>query len=141
MTTNIKPSLLAPILGATIATFFMLLYVFLFSEAQLSLNKLLSIINIIPITFFLLLIISYIFSFIGGFILLKLKERYLWTDKLFWVYCTLTGLTIGLVIGLIDFYSHKSIVKLVFILLSFMFASLFNASFYTSLKEQINDKN
>jgi hypothetical protein len=126
---------LSPLLGSAVATILMLTY------SVIEVGSVSSVLLVFPIVFGVFAIVSYVFSLTLGKWLIYRQDMNFFSDGVFMFYAFLIGFAVGLAFSVLSFYINSgSILKSVFIVLSFSLGGLFNASFYVSLRKELKIK-
>jgi len=127
---------LSPLLGAGIATIIMAVHTII--ALRLSINDIFTLLQILPLSFLIYSIISYVFSIPIGSLLIKRKNYYGWSDGFFLFIALICGSLIGLVFSILNYNVEKSFLTAFFIWIVFSLGAVFNASFYIALKKELD---
>jgi hypothetical protein len=130
---------LSPLFGSFIATVLMLIYAAI--ESSLKWGELIQLINVLPITFIIMTIISYTLCLSIGRVIVKRKDENFWTDGFFMLMSTVCGFTLGLVFSIIVYNMGSTLLKSGFVFSAFFLGSLFTSSFYIGLEKELKKEN
>lgn len=139
---NKKVIFLPPLFGSFIALLCVIVHLFfinihILEKPSMWLNFFLSLLEIIPITYFVLSVFSYFFYFTIGYGLLKIKNKYNYSSKFFWFISFVTGLLVGLIIIVGTNYIGHGLSKSFLTITSFSLGSLFTASLFSVLNNEL----
>ncbi len=130
---------LSPIFGAIFATIIMLLYASI--KAEINIAELGAILKVLPPTFIVTIIISYILFIPIKIIFLreqsKTKFKEMW--KVFFV--MIFSIILTSFFGALNYFFEKDIVKAITIVVAFSLDMIFSYSFYVSLEKQLAKNN
>lgn len=141
---NKKAIFLPPLLGSFISLLCMVIYLFITnlsilkkSSPEFWLDFVFSILKILPVTFLLICTIAYLFYFTVGYCILKIKNKYYFSARLFWFISLLAGFITGFIFVISANYFGQETVKSILIIISFSLGSLFTASLFSVLNNEI----
>ena len=139
---NNKKVLLAPLMGATISLFVFTIYLLSTINYQTTsvLDLAFSFLKILPLIFFIFIVISYVVGAIVGVPLIYIKNKFFLSPQLFWFSAFIVCFILGVVAGIINYQIESSIAKALAIYLSFTFGGLFSASLYSVLNGEVESK-
>jgi hypothetical protein len=137
-----KAIYISPILGAMFLTILCVIYIVIFillPEYGLITN-IVSIFKIIPLLFFIFLLISYIISVPIGYFIYKEMKKKLHTNNFFVNMSLFLGFIISIIISMISYFISYSIVKSFFIIIGISLMTTINANYFLILSETIKIK-
>jgi hypothetical protein len=139
--------LYSPLLGSTLATLIFVIYALVsglkdtngspLSSATTIINIITGVAIAIPVLWILFSILSIILSMGFGYVLLKIKNRFFWSEGLFWFVSFLLGLCLGILVAFYNYHIEHHLTKSILIVIAFSLGSLFNASFYSVLSGKV----
>lgn len=141
---NKKIIFLPPLLGSFISLLCMVIYLLITNLSLLKksppefwLDFLFSILKILPVTFLLISVMAYFFYFTIGYALLKIKNKYYFSSGIFWFMSFLAGFFTGIIFIFSTNYFGQEIIKSILTIISFSLGSLFTASLFSVLNNDI----
>lgn len=143
MSNIIKSALISPLLGAVILTVISMIYLIVSNislNGQELVNFSLGVGKIFPILLCIFIGISYILSIPIGYKIYLDFNKNLRTENFFIKISLIVGFLISLIIALIDYQFHNTIMKSFFIMLGITFMATANASYFMVLSGHINTK-
>lgn len=137
----VKIMLLSPIMGGILSSLYLIMYLIytllnstLYESSGFN-SILIEFLKLSP----LMVLISFVFSYVLGFFLLIplyfLKVRYEWSDNVFWFFNGLVATFLGMFVAYA--YSDINAVIVFVIFISFFSCGLFNASLFTASRNMI----
>lgn len=139
---NNKKVLLAPLMGATISLFIFTIYLLSTINYQTTsvLNLAFSLLKVLPLFFFIFIVISYVVSAVVGIPLVYIKNKFFLSPKLFWLLTFTVSFILGVIAGVMNYQIESITGKAIAIYLSFTFGGLFSASLYSVLNGEVESK-
>lgn len=134
-----KPLLISPLLGAIFLTVLCVTYILLF-VTSFNMNNIYSLFKILPILFIVFSIVSYIISVPLNVVLYKKMENDLKDDKFFVNMSLFSGFIISLILSVIDYNFHQSVIKSLFIIFGMSLMTTINANYFLVLAKIITIK-
>lgn len=100
-----------------------------------------SLFKTLPIMFFIFTLISYMFCFTIGWILIAIKVKYSLSPNMFWLLTLFSSLIMGLIVAQTSYQYEMSGLKYLTVVISFSLGGVFTSSLYSVLNGDKLPKN
>lgn len=130
---------LSPIFGAFFSTFIMLFYALI--ETELKLDEIGIILKIFPLTFLIMIFLSYILYLPIKIIFLNKEKKNHFKEMWEMFFVIVFSIGLSSIIGGATFLFENNLKKMLFIILAFSSNMIFTYSFYVSLRKQLLKNN